>query len=748
MIITGGISFNGSFNMQTSVAIPVYSAQYLVVAAGGGGGGVGNSQGLAGGGGAGGAFTGTVALVCGQSYSIIVGSGGVGATGSGAGTTGTTSTFVGCGISILTRGGGGGAAGRDASINATIGGSGGGGGGGGGGTGQTGAAGIAGQGFAGGNGETTGQNYAAGGGGGAGGVGGAGTTLAGGNGGVGIVSALIPNYSVSFNGTSQYLTAPVASASFSTNNFTVELWAYFNSNTGGYKPVLGLNGSGDSQGWVIMTETGNQLTWYSSSGASWAYNIVSSYVPTPNVWTHIAVCRVGATITMYANGQSIGTATIGTNINGVNGTVLNIGYYPYFPGGARFFSGYVSNVRLVNGTAVYTANFGTPTPPLRAITNTSLLTAQSNTIVDNSTNTFTITSIGAPTVSSSVTPAAYFAGGGGGGINTANAGRPAGAGGLGGGGAGGVNLDGTAGGANTGGGGGGAGGDVTHNGGNGGSGVVIVRYPSPQRATGGSVYSYTVCGTSYVAHVFTASGALSVTPAPPPTIEYLIVAGGGGGGSDIDVGGGGGGGGFLTSSTLAISVGTTYTITLGGGGPRGTGPDATGTGGGSNGTQGVNSSAFGLTAIGGGYGGTRGQAGGGGGSGGGGGDGGAGGGAGTSGQGFAGGTAPAINSNGGWDSGGGGGAGGAAVSFTPGTGLFSSIGNATFSAGGRGAQLVSGSANTGNGGSSVRDGGSGIVVVRYLDVYAAAALTTFATETVANGYRTYSWTTSSGTIKF
>jgi hypothetical protein len=61
---------------------------------------------------------------------------------------------------------------------------------------------------------------------------------------------------------------------------------------------------------------------------------------------------------------------------------------------------------------------------------------------------------------------------------------------------------------------------------------------------------------------------------------------------------------------------------------------------------------------------------------------------------------------------------------------------------------VAGAANTGNGGSSVRDGGSGIVVIRYLAAYAAATLTTFATETVADGYRIYSWTTSSGTIRF
>jgi hypothetical protein len=207
------------------------------------------------------------------------------------------------------------------------------------------------------------------------------------------------DYSVSLNGSNQYLTAPIASANFSTNNFTIELWAYFTTNTGGYKPVLASTGSADSQGWVIITETGNQLTFYSSNGSAWSYNIVSSYIPTPNVWTHIAVCRVSTTITLYANGVSIGTATIGANTNGVNGTVLNIGYYPYFPGGARYFSGYMSNVRLVNGTAVYTANFTVPTDALTVVANTSLLALKSATFIDNSANAYTITPVNSPVVS-------------------------------------------------------------------------------------------------------------------------------------------------------------------------------------------------------------------------------------------------------------------------------------------------------------------------------------------------------------
>jgi hypothetical protein len=58
------------------------------------------------------------------------------------------------------------------------------------------------------------------------------------------------------------------------------------------------------------------------------------------------------------------------------------------------FGGYMSNLRLVKGTAVYTSNFTPPTTQLTAITNTSLLTCQSNTIIDNSTNNFTITVYG------------------------------------------------------------------------------------------------------------------------------------------------------------------------------------------------------------------------------------------------------------------------------------------------------------------------------------------------------------------
>lgn len=187
-------------------------------------------------------------------------------------------------------------------------------------------------------------------------------------------------------------------------------------------------------------------------------------------------------------------------------------------------------------------------------------------------------------------------------------------------------------------------------------------------------------------------------------VEYLIVAGGGGGG--LTIGAGGGAGGLLSNATT-VTVGTAYSVVVGSGGAVG--------------TNGVNSSALSLTAIGGGAGNT-GNAGG---SGGGAGSGSPG--VGTSGQGFAGGSAAGSYG------GGGGGAsaiGGNAVASTRGgnggDGVQSSInGTATYYAGGAAGYLQgiggtggtagNGSLNAGGGGDGYDPsaGKNGVVIIRY-----------------------------------
>ena len=110
-------------------------------------------------------------------------------------------------------------------------------------------------------------------------------------------------------------------------------------------------------------------------------------------------------------------------------------------------------------------------------------------------------------------------------------------------------------------------------------------------ATGGTIT--TVGGYKY--HTFTSSESFNVTGSK--SIDYLIVAGGGGGGGGA-FGGGGGAGGLLTGTTTVST--STNPIVIGSGG---TGGLALLNNTANIGTNGANSTALGLTAIGGGGGG-------------------------------------------------------------------------------------------------------------------------------------------------
>lgn len=102
----------------------------------------------------------------------------------------------------------------------------------------------------------------------------------------------------------------------------------------------------------------------------------------------------------------------------------------------------------------------------------------------------------------------------------------------------------------------------------------------------------------YNVHQFNSNGTFSVSSAfAGAQVDALIVAGGGGGGHDE--GGGGGAGGVLFTRDIAVSE-NDYSIVVGSGGRGGTDGGA---------TNGGDSEAFGLTALGGGAGGGGGQSG-------------------------------------------------------------------------------------------------------------------------------------------
>jgi len=273
-------------------------------------------------------------------------------------------------------------------------------------------------------------------------------------------------------------------------------------------------------------------------------------------------------------------------------------------------------------------------------------------------------------------------------------------------------------------------------------------------ATGGTIST----SGNYTIHTFTSSGTFEVTSGSG-VLEYLVVGGGGGGGGEWNSGGGGGGG-VVTGSGYVVNFGNSITVTVGDGGTGGASQGIVGGVGGS--------SIFGTITAGGGGGGDSYTAnnpgagvatnGSGGGSSGyrtsaggvGNGTGGTGGAGSTYGAGGGGG-AGANGGNGSGNLGGdggdgvassisgssvyyGGGGGGAEYNLgNPGTGG----GDGGLGGGGAGANSagnpVAGTANTGGGGGGASgydpgvnagaDGGSGIVIVRYLNTAASGQTT-------------------------
>ena len=91
-------------------------------------------------------------------------------------------------------------------------------------------------------------------------------------------------------------------------------------------------------------------------------------------WTHIAVSRVSGTSRLYIDGVLLDTQSDTDDIDG-NGSL----YVGAYNNGSLNWNGFISNVRIVKGTGIYTSKFTPPSAPLTNVTNTKLLCCQSNT---------------------------------------------------------------------------------------------------------------------------------------------------------------------------------------------------------------------------------------------------------------------------------------------------------------------------------------------------------------------------------
>lgn len=205
-----------------------------------------------------------------------------------------------------------------------------------------------------------------------------------------------PICAANFNGAEVYtVTTGSGAFAFGTGDFTIEAWIYLRSYSVDVRSFFesGLNFDTYTQancnvntdGTVNLSGTGPSTT-----------NTVQL-----NCWNHVAYSRTAGVQKIFINGiegaswsNTTNYTSNGCKIGVRNNTATNYG----------FWDGYISDLRVVKGTGVYTSNFVPPTTKLTAVTGTQLLALQDAVPVDKSSNGFTLVASGSsyPVVDSRV----------------------------------------------------------------------------------------------------------------------------------------------------------------------------------------------------------------------------------------------------------------------------------------------------------------------------------------------------------
>jgi len=191
-------------------------------------------------------------------------------------------------------------------------------------------------------------------------------------------------YSTYFDGSGDYLTIPAIQ--LGTSPFTIEMWVNLSTVTTSSNIPFLSSGTSSATGTFQFEISSNSKLGFQYDSAS---TFTTSSGLTADTWHHVAIVREGTGTNetkMYLDGVLAGSSTIASNFNSTASIFVGRNR-----GNSTYPTGYITDVRVVSGTAVYTSAFTPPTERLTAITNTSLLTCHLPYFADGSTNDHTIT---------------------------------------------------------------------------------------------------------------------------------------------------------------------------------------------------------------------------------------------------------------------------------------------------------------------------------------------------------------------
>ena len=174
--------------------------------------------------------------------------------------------------------------------------------------------------------------------------------------------------SVYFDGSDEALrTSDNSSLSMGTGDFTIEAWIKPDNTTTAYRAIVSDNIYGQTSGSFCIYQYGTrlQISANTGSGGSGINTLGASgnTLLSAGTWSHIAFTRASGTARLFHNGIQVGSdtslTTDFTDDQILIGANNHAGGYPNYD-----FIGYISNVRVIKGTAIYNKSFTPPTNEL------------------------------------------------------------------------------------------------------------------------------------------------------------------------------------------------------------------------------------------------------------------------------------------------------------------------------------------------------------------------------------------------
>tara|TARA_R100000951_G_C2650386_1_gene184176 strand:- start:1398 stop:3959 length:2562 start_codon:yes stop_codon:yes gene_type:complete len=156
-----------------------------------------------------------------------------------------------------------------------------------------------------------------------------------------------------FDGSGDYLSIADDIEFHPSGNFTAECWIYPTASPS--QPLIFGQWS-NPYSWAIQLSNNSSRNVRMIFHDGSFQDTVTSTAVALNTWTHLALVKNGSTATIYVNGVSAGTDTVGSLTNSTAPVTLGA-----TSSGGQPFSGYIQDARFTNGLARYTSTFTPPT---------------------------------------------------------------------------------------------------------------------------------------------------------------------------------------------------------------------------------------------------------------------------------------------------------------------------------------------------------------------------------------------------